>query len=246
MSPKEVLIIEDKLAFRNSIKRALKPDDYTFVEAVTIEQGLQICRTGHGPKVILLDLDLPDGTGRDFLEHLGSARDQYKIIVITAHEDLLAAELADKFAVFNYLPKAVQLRQSLRFSVAQAFNEIEREQLKDKNRILNEIQEQINSSIQESDSTYDILQAMNGVLKVICESVRELVGAYTSHIRVYNLQKGDFHLAAFAGPDEAYARIFAVPKRKKEPFSGLVADKNEKRHFENLQEEKEFQEWRNE
>jgi signal transduction histidine kinase len=183
--------------------------------------------------------------GKGFLEQLKGDISRHRVIVLTAHEDFLKATSADEFAVFRYLHKPEKrVMESLRFTVSQAFKDIEAEQLKDKNKLLNKIQQQINSSIQESTPAEDTQDALRNVLSLIAESVRDVVGAYTSHIRVYNLKKGDFHLAAFAGDNNSFREIFSSPKRKDESFSGTVAAHRQARHYSHLQSEPDFQEWK--
>ena len=235
MSGKEILIVEDDLRFRQSIKRSLALDGYYFVEADSVESALAVCSRRQSPSVILLDLEIPGGTGREFLRRLGSDSAKYRIIVLTAHEEFLAAELAREFQVFRYLHKPAKIMEALRFTVSQAFKDIEREQLIDKNALLVNIQQRINADNQETNSSDGTRNALHDVLKLICESVRQVVGAYTVHIRVYNLQTGDFHLAAFAGPPGATGAIFALPKVNKEPLSGAVATQKRSLIYEDLQ-----------
>lgn len=246
MNTKEVLIIDDKDRFRRSVVRALKPDDYSFLQADSIASAVTEFKKLQDSGVILLDLDLGGGEyGHGFLELMGDDIAKHRVIVLTAHEEHLAASSATKFAVFRYLHKTPEgVMESLRFTVAQAFKDIESEQLKDKNKLLSRIQRQINSSIQESTPAEDTKAALRNVLGLIAESVRDIVGAYTTHIRVYNLKKGDFHLAAFDGDNDSFRKIFKLPKQKDEPFSGTIAAHREARHYPNLQAEPEFQAWK--
>ncbi len=244
MNSKSVLIIEDKLIFRNSIKRALKSDGYSFVEAETIKQALAVCRGTQAPKVILLDLELPDGTGREFLEQLGTDIQKFKIMVLTGHEEHLAADVAREFSVFRYLAKGPKISEALRFTTLEAFKNIELEQLVDKNKVINKIQGQIHLDIPESTSIQETKDALGRVLNLINASVKDLVEGYTSHIRLYHLEKGDYHLAAFAGPNDAFSAIFEVPKRRPEPFSGMIAGAKEPRNFADLQADQDFQKWK--
>jgi len=246
MNTKEVLIIDDDARFRRSILRAMKEDGYSFHDADSIAGGLAECERLQDPGVILLDLDLGGGqNGKEFLERLGNDNSKHRVIVLTAHEEYLEATLATKFAVFRYLHKPQEgVMESLRFTVTQAFKDIEAEQLKDKNKLLNRIQTKINSSIQESTPAEDTQTALRIVLSLIAESVRDIVGAYTAHVRVYNLKKGDFHLAAFDGDNDSFRKIFALPKQKDEPFSGTIAAHREARHYPDLQAEPEFQNWK--
>ena len=240
MPSKEVLIVEDDPKFRNSMRLQLMEDGYSFVEADSVDRGLEICRQRPSLKVVLLDLEFPEGDqdGREFLKGLGSDLPKYRIIVLTAHEEYMGAELAQKSHIFRYLHKPARLMESLRFTVSQAFNDIEREQLKDKNLILNKIQQQINKDILETR------EALDSALTLICESVRDLVGAYTVHIRVYDLQKGDFHLTAFAGPDPALKEIFTLPKRKGEALCGTIATRKFPINYEQLEFVTEFKDWK--
>ena len=243
MALREVLIIEDDPTFRKVIKRALADDGYSFLEAASIVNGLEICKD-QSPSVILLDLELPGANGKDFLQRLGDDISKYRVIVLTAHEEYLAAELAREYQVFRYLPKSARITEALRFTVSQAFKDIDREQLQDKTGLLIEIQQRINTDIQESTSSEATQTALTSVLTLICASVRKLVRAYTVHVRTYNLQRGDFHLTAFDGPNDVIGEILTLPKRKTQPLSGTVAEQNRSLHYYDLQSEPEFQLWK--
>src|SRR6185312_4683940 len=247
MNENGVLIVEDKPVFRKSVRRALEGAvvQYDFTEAGSIAEGLTMLVEHSNIKVILLDLDLPDGTGADFLEQIKGSISEYRIIVLTGRDEKLAADVAKEHGVFNYLAKAQgSFTQSIRFTVTQAFADLEREQLKDKNQRLFHIHERINSSIKESLSPADMESALDDVLGLICKSVRKLVGVHTCHIRVYDLGKGDFHLAAFSGPDDKVRGIFGVPVRKDEFFSGKVAEVKKPLSFDDLQNNEEFKAFR--
>jgi signal transduction histidine kinase/DNA-binding NarL/FixJ family response regulator len=246
VSNKEILIVEDQPKSRNTVKFALRGEGYSLFEAESVREGIGRLNEQPNIQVILLDLSLPDGTGRDFLELLRERSAKYRVIILTAHEEELAAKQAREYGVFNYLPKAAKsFTQSIRFSVEQAFNDIEMEQLKDKNKALIEIQKKINSDIQESTTIEQTLVALNNTLNLLCLSVNNLLGTYTCHIRLYNLKTGDFDLNAFAGPSDEIKRIFDSPKRKGEFFSGIVAESKEARLFKELQKDADFQHFKN-
>ncbi len=241
---KQILIVEDSPPFRNAIKRGLRSDGYSFLEANTVKEALEMCRKSGRPKVILLDLNLPDGTGRDFLESLGPEIDKFKIVVLTGHEEHLVADVAREFQIFRYLPKGPRISEALRFTTAEAFKNLELEHLLDKNKLLIKIQEQIHSDISEGGSIQETKDALHRVLNLINTSVRNIIEGYTSHIRLYDLAKGDFHLAAFAGPNDDFSQIFAAPKRRPEPFSQMVSGEKEPRNFVDLQADGDFQKWK--
>jgi len=59
-----ILVIEDEPQMRRILRAALRAHDYQVVEAATAREGLAQA-LGRNPDVILLDLGLPDGNGRD-------------------------------------------------------------------------------------------------------------------------------------------------------------------------------------
>lgn len=233
MRTRQILIVEDDSRFRSAVKRSLKNNQYVFFEAGTVLEGIALLEEQTSIGVVLLDLGLADGSGTEILKHIKESRSKNRVIVLSAHEEYLASEKAGEFSVFNYLPKAQQsFTQSLRFSVEQAFKDIERELLQDKTRVLLNIQSKI------MDMTTS--EELDNILQAICHHIRTFIGAYTCHIRLYNLKKGDFDLVAFDGPHDEVGAVFASPKRRPELFSGKVAKTKTPMLFTNLQNDSEF------
>lgn len=248
MGKKNILIIEDDRRFRGAIKKALTGKTgphFEIVEAGSNQEGIDALKSNPDISIVLLDLDLPDGSGENFLQHITNDASKYRVIILSAHDEYLDSDKAKDFSVFNYLPKTnSSFTQSIRFSVDQAFKDIEREQLKDKNQMLIEIQHRIDSDIQDRITGKTTLDGLNDVLNVICHFVRDLVGVHTCHIRLYNLSQGDFELAAFDGPNDGVRAVFNSPRRKDELFSGKVAQTKTPMLFTALQGDNEFQEFR--
>src|SRR6185436_5671076 len=175
---KQVLLVEDDPHYRLSIKLLFTGEPYEFVEAESPEEGIDKLTSNPEIRVILLDLSFVHGEGTLVLDHLKERAGDYKVIVLTAHDELLRAERAGEYSVFNYLPKAERSStQAIRFSIEQAFNDLEREHLDRKSRYLLEVQKRINDN-----------RPTRETLDLICRSVRSTVGAYTCHIRVYDLK----------------------------------------------------------
>jgi len=248
MSNKEILIVEDDPTFRGSIKYALKSEDYTFFEAESVSEGLRKIEENPNLHVVLLDLSLKDGTGKDFLEQIRARTSRHRVIILTAHEEELAAKQAGDYGVFNYLPKAAKsFTQSIRFSVGQAFKDVEREALKkEREKWIQEKEHLIKKTedLLEIQSKINSDQPLHEILDFICESLLKLVGAYTCHIRLYNLNKGDFDLVSFAGPSQEIRKIFDSPKRKGDFFSGKVAESKAPLFFNDLQNDVDFQQFK--
>lgn len=222
---REILLVEDDERYRASIKYLFKLEPYRFVEAGSPEEGIELLDANPQIRVILLDLSFQHGKGTAVLDHIRERSGEYRVIVLTGHDELLAAEKAGAYAVFNYLPKAQKTsKQAIRFSVEQAFKDLEREHLDQKLKFLLDVQRRINAS-----------HDMKETLDLICQSIRSALGAYTCHIRVYDFRRGDYHLGGFAGAEENLRQAFARPRAKGDLFSGRVVKTGKPEVFDDLQ-----------
>jgi signal transduction histidine kinase/CheY-like chemotaxis protein len=226
---KNVLLIEDDAGYREAIVRRCEREGYRFLEADSPRAGIRALEANPHVRVILMDLSFPDQPGTVVLDHIRPRSDHYRVIILTAHDELLAAERARDYDVFNYLPKADHsTHQALRFSLDQAFKDLERAALANKIGVLQEVQGGINDG-QEITKTLDL----------ICRSVREIVDAYTCHIRVYDFASGDFHLMGFA-PDGPLRNAFGLTRSKGQLFSGRVVESGVSEFHDDVQHDEKF------
>ncbi len=79
-----ILIIEDDTALSNGIKLALQKDDFLFSQAFTLESARKLMET-HEFDLLLLDVNLPDGNGFDFLKELRKSS-KIPVIMLTIHD----------------------------------------------------------------------------------------------------------------------------------------------------------------
>ncbi|GAB4321439.1 MAG: LytTR family DNA-binding domain-containing protein [Bacteroidales bacterium] len=101
----KIIIVEDESRTRKSIAKMLEllPVEATLVaEADSVQSGLKAIRQ-YSPDVVLLDINMSDGTGFDLLKKLNS--DIPKVIFITAYEEY--AVQAFEFSAIDYLLKPV-------------------------------------------------------------------------------------------------------------------------------------------
>lgn len=99
----KILIVDDEAPAREIIRHLLQkyfPETTVCAEAVSVEQAYQSVLL-HNPELVLLDVDMPDGTAFDFLRKLTSVN--FSIIFITAYEKY--ALQAIKFSALDYLLK---------------------------------------------------------------------------------------------------------------------------------------------
>jgi two-component system, LytTR family, response regulator len=101
----KVIIIDDEKRARTTLVKMLELHSLDIEicgEADDITGGLQLIREKE-PDVVLLDIDLSEGTGFDLLSELGDI--DFKVIFITAHQEY--AIKAIKFSALDYLLKPV-------------------------------------------------------------------------------------------------------------------------------------------
>src|SRR5262245_24810079 len=114
---REILIVDDDDIYLQSVKRALQDRDLVIREAASVPEAIALLDADRRIRVILLDLHFKDESGLDgtkLLEHIKDLKSLYRVIVLTGHEERLAAEEARDFEVFAYLAKAKErFRQSL-------------------------------------------------------------------------------------------------------------------------------------
>jgi two-component system LytT family response regulator len=97
------VIIDDEENARQTIAKMIDQecDDVKVVaEADSIKSGIDVLNS-YQPDVVLLDIQLPDGTGFDLLDEIDSH--DFKLIFITAFEEY--AVKAFKFSAIDYLLK---------------------------------------------------------------------------------------------------------------------------------------------
>jgi two-component system nitrogen regulation response regulator GlnG len=103
-----LLVIDDEESVRYSFGRAFEGDEVRVVTAATGAAGLEQARAEH-PDVVVLDLQLPDGSGLEFLPQLQALDPKRPIIFITAHGTTQTAIEAMKGGAFDYLIKPLEL-----------------------------------------------------------------------------------------------------------------------------------------
>ncbi len=103
-----VLIVEDEKILAKNIQQFLAYHDYETQVAGTCEEGLRQAREFR-PDVILLDIHLPDGDGRQILPLLQQIDESVGIIIITAFGSVELAVDAMAGGATNYVEKPVAL-----------------------------------------------------------------------------------------------------------------------------------------
>src|SRR4030043_2072108 len=100
---RSVLIVDDEVGTRESIKMILKNDYEVFLAKDAEEAFLQIKE--HSPDVILLDIILPDIDGLKVLEKIKGSDPDVIVIMITATKTVKTAVEAMKLGAYDYVTK---------------------------------------------------------------------------------------------------------------------------------------------
>jgi CheY-like chemotaxis protein len=121
-SPK-ILIVDDSESDRLSYVRYLESDlgrNYHIIEAETLEEGLELWRSQQ-PDVVLLDINLPDGDGLEFLEAIGTDQliNKLPVIMLAGQGDERIAVRAMKLGAADYLVKDDVIAISLLTAISQ-------------------------------------------------------------------------------------------------------------------------------
>lgn len=106
-----ILIVEDEATLRRIIATNLRARGHEVAQAETVEQAL--AHLGAAPSdLMLLDINLPDGSGWDVLRVLRTTQREVPTVIISAVH-VTPAHLAE-FRPLAYLPKPFPLDALLR------------------------------------------------------------------------------------------------------------------------------------
>jgi DNA-binding NtrC family response regulator len=129
----KILIVDDEEAARYGMRKALQSKENLLLEASDLRMARFLVEKEE-PVLVLLDVNLPDGSGIDFLKEVAGRADPPAVIVITAHGSERVAIEAIRAGAYEYLSKPFEVDE-LRLLVK---NACERAFLAEENRILKE------------------------------------------------------------------------------------------------------------
>jgi DNA-binding NtrC family response regulator len=129
----KILIVDDEEAARYGMRKALQSKENLLLEASDLRMARFLVEKEE-PALVLLDVNLPDGSGIDFLKEVAGRADSPAVIMITAHGSERVAIEAIRAGAYEYLSKPFEVDE-LRLLVK---NARERTFLAEENRILKE------------------------------------------------------------------------------------------------------------
>lgn len=114
---KRVLLIDDEVGIRTSLKMVLEPT-YEVLPAKDGEEGLALFRTG-APDLILLDILLPGIDGLGVLKAIRAEDARVAVVMLTANTTVKTAVEAMKMGAADYISKPFDVEE-LKLSVTRA------------------------------------------------------------------------------------------------------------------------------
>jgi two-component system, NtrC family, response regulator AtoC len=110
MAKQKILVVDDERTIRWTLKEALRGWGYEPIEAGTIAGALASFESDR-PAAVLLDINLPDGSGLDALKEIKSSQPQAVVIMITGNvlvEDTIAAL---RGGAYDFISKPIHLNE---------------------------------------------------------------------------------------------------------------------------------------
>jgi len=129
----KILTVDDEEAARYGIRKALQAKEHVILESEDLKSARYLIEK-ECPHLVLLDVNLPDGSGIDFLNEISHTPQAPIVIVITAYGSERVAIEAIRAGAYEYLSKPFEVDE-LRLLVR---NAKERTMLAEENKILKE------------------------------------------------------------------------------------------------------------
>ncbi|MFC1923068.1 response regulator transcription factor [Chloroflexota bacterium] len=110
MAGEWILVVEDERAVARGLEYALQDEGFTVLCAETGKQALDLART-QDPKLILLDIRLPDISGFDVCRQLRQEGKRQPILMLTALDEPVDKVLGLELGADDYVVKPYNLRE---------------------------------------------------------------------------------------------------------------------------------------
>jgi len=106
----KVLIVDDDRFVRMALREALRSWEYEIVEADSVRSAKQVF-ADEEPAIVLLDIDLPDGSGLDVLNIIKESHPDTIAVMITGNVDVSNSVAALRGGAHDFIGKPVRLEE---------------------------------------------------------------------------------------------------------------------------------------
>ncbi|HPK41669.1 MAG TPA: response regulator, partial [Candidatus Cloacimonadota bacterium] len=156
----KITIIDDEKNICISLKNILEDEGYQCTYATSLDEGKKIIDSNL-PDLLLLDVQLKDGNGLDFLKIIKEAHPELLVIMISGHSGIKEAVQAMKYGAFDFIEKPLNLAR-IKLTVNNALNFTS---LQNEYQALKENYNEQYQIIGESKAIKDALQVVQKVAK---------------------------------------------------------------------------------
>jgi two-component system, NtrC family, response regulator AtoC len=105
-----ILVVDDDSQIRRVLAETLRTWNYNSVQAGSLAEARELVAVEE-PKVLLLDIDLPDGSGLDFLSELKEIQPETIVIMITGNVDVKSTIAALRGGAHDFIAKPIRLEE---------------------------------------------------------------------------------------------------------------------------------------
>jgi two-component system nitrogen regulation response regulator NtrX len=155
MPKSRVLVIDDEVAIRDSLRMTLEYEGYEFVGAATGQEGLALVER-ETPDLVVLDVKMPGMDGLEVLDRLRSMGETVPVLVISGHGTISTAVEAVKKGAFDFIEKPFSSEKVL----VSLRNALDSRRLRDENRSLKKAIEVRHQMIGESAALKHVMEAV--------------------------------------------------------------------------------------
>ena len=106
----KILVVDDDQAIRWTLSEALRSWSFVPIEAGTVAEAL-VQFNGESPAAVLLDIDLPDGSGLDVLRQIKQERPESIVIMITGNVQVDNIISALRGGAYDFIGKPISLEE---------------------------------------------------------------------------------------------------------------------------------------
>lgn len=106
----KILIVDDDSSIRFALKEALRSWNYESLVAANLAEARRLYQTEE-PNAVLLDIDLPDGSGLDFLSEIKAENTEAIVVMITGNVDVKHTVAALRGGAHDFIGKPIRLEE---------------------------------------------------------------------------------------------------------------------------------------
>lgn len=111
MRSQRVLILDDESSLRTALFRVLDRKGLNVITANKIEEAKVLCQGDTPIDLAIVDLNLPDGDGIEFMGHLKALSPATEVIILTGHATIESAIRATQKGAFHFVTKPFNLEE---------------------------------------------------------------------------------------------------------------------------------------